>query len=263
MYHIPTQCASGSLFGLAFGDALGAETEFLSVAEILRRFPPYGPQEPQGNPARVTDDTQMALAVGEALLEVAQSGQSFTAATLEGPLRKAFIAWNNSPENTRAPGMTCIRACENLEAGMLWYEATVANSKGCGANMRVAPVGLLPLGKDTETRAAMAQFQAALTYGHPTALAAADLTTYAIAHLAHDGYPEGLPRRLREYAMTQRTVYHTDWLGCSGSVQVTIRRRNLSNAAGMNACRRWAASIRRWKSKIGATIPAWQRALVG
>ena len=32
--------ASGSLFGLALGDALGAETEFLSVAEIQGRFGP-------------------------------------------------------------------------------------------------------------------------------------------------------------------------------------------------------------------------------
>ncbi len=78
MYTVPTQCASGSLFGMAFGDALGADTEFLSVEQILRRFAPYGPQEPQGNPARVTDDTQMALAVGEALLEVAQFGLKAT-----------------------------------------------------------------------------------------------------------------------------------------------------------------------------------------
>ena len=58
--------AAGCLFGLAFGDALGAPTEFLPVAEILRRWPPAGPA---GEPARVTDDTQMALAVGEALAE--------------------------------------------------------------------------------------------------------------------------------------------------------------------------------------------------
>src|SRR6266567_4733931 len=134
-----TRRASGSLFGLAFGDALGADTEFLSVEQILRRFPPHGPLEPTGHPARVTDDTQMTLAVGEALLEAAQP---YTATTLEGPLRRAFVAWSNSPENNRAPGMTCMRACAGLERGLPWYEATVSRSKGCGANMRVAPVGL-------------------------------------------------------------------------------------------------------------------------
>jgi ADP-ribosylglycohydrolase len=63
------------------------------------------------------------------------------------------------------------------------------------------------------TRAAVAQFQAALTHGHPTALAAADLTAMAVFSLA-SGLPSGeLPSRLRAYAESQRRVYHTDWLG--------------------------------------------------
>jgi ADP-ribosylglycohydrolase len=205
--------ASATLFGLALGDALGARTEFMNVAEILRTFPPHGPQEPKGNPILVTDDTQMALAVGEALLK---AERPYTVSTLEGPLRRAFIDWSNSPDNNRAPGITCMRACANLERGMPWYEATVATSKGCGANMRVAPVGLLPLGKDgvtDTTRAAIAQFQAALTHGHPTGLAAADLTAATIADLASGSDVAGLPGRLRAYAQSQRTVYHVDWLG--------------------------------------------------
>lgn len=205
--------ASGCLFGLALGDALGATTEFLRLNEILDRFPPHGPQEPSGNPARVTDDTQMALAVGEALL---QAARPYSANTLEEPLRQAFIAWNESQDNNRAPGFTCVRACDRLAKGLPWYEATVLDSKGCGANMRVAPVGLLSLEKDgvTETtRAAIAQFQAALTHGHPTGLAAADITATAITDLAESGDPAGLPQRLRAYAVAQRTHYHADWLG--------------------------------------------------
>ena len=53
--------ASGALFGLALGDALGAKTEFMNVAEILHRFPPRGPLEPAGNPALVTDDGTISL----------------------------------------------------------------------------------------------------------------------------------------------------------------------------------------------------------
>ena len=205
----PTACASGSLFGLALGDALGAETEFLSVREIHRQFGSEGPTAPPGDPALVTDDTQMALAVGEALLE---ASRPYAAATLEGPLRRAFVAWNISPDNTRAPGMTCMTACDRLKMGMPWTQATVADSKGCGANMRVAPAGLVP-GLTGETRAALAQFQAALTHGHPTALAASDLTAWTVTDLAAGGDPSGLPRRAREYARSQRTVYHADWLG--------------------------------------------------
>jgi ADP-ribosylglycohydrolase len=136
----------------------------------------------------------------------------FTSAGAEGPLRKAFVAWNDSPENNRAPGMTCLTACGRLKQGLLWTKATVSNSKGCGANMRVAPVGLL-LRVPAETRAALAQFQAALTHGHPTGLAASDLTAWTVSDLASGGDPRTLPQRLRGYAGSQREVYHGDWLG--------------------------------------------------
>jgi ADP-ribosylglycohydrolase len=206
---------AGCLFGLAFGDALGAPTEFLPVAEIVRRWPPAGPLEPAGEPARVTDDTQMALAVGEALAE-ALVRRDVSPASVEALVRAAFVGWLNSPDNNRAPGMTCLRACEALEAGGHWLGATVRGSKGCGANMRVAAVGLL----DTEAhgvseawRAAVAQFQAALTHGHPTALAASDLTAFAIARLAAGVGPRSLVEVLRDYALSQRSVYHADWLG--------------------------------------------------
>ena len=201
--------ASGCLFGMAFGDALGFKTEFLSVAEIAVQFPPHGPQEIAGNPALVTDDTQMALAVGEALL---QAPKPFAPETLEGPLREAFVEWAGSTDNNRAPGMTCLTACGRLHLGMPWIEATVQNSKGCGANMRVQAVGLLP-DVSPETRAAIAQFQAALTHGHPTALAASDLTAAAVALLVGGTTPHDLPKTLREYALSQRDVYHGDWLG--------------------------------------------------
>jgi ADP-ribosylglycohydrolase len=205
--------ASGCLFGLAFGDALAAPYEFLSVDEILARFPPTGPEQPEGDPARVTDDTQMALAVGEALM---QTPVPYTPEQLERRLRQTFVAWLRDPENNRAPGNTCLEACHRLERGLPWQQATVISSKGCGANMRVAPVGLLHGGRRgiaDDTRAAIAQFQAALTHGHATALAASDLTARAIAELVAGCAPLDLPARLRSYALEQRSVYHADWLG--------------------------------------------------
>jgi ADP-ribosylglycohydrolase len=151
----------------------------------------------------------MALAVGEALIA---APTPYTVSTLEPPLREAFIAWMVSPESTRAPGMTCMSACRRLLQGIPWVQATVLNSKGCGANMRVAPVGLLAE-TDAPSRAGIAQFQAALTHGHPTALAASDLTAFAVTDLLHAGGLAELPRRLRGYAESQRMIYHYDWLG--------------------------------------------------
>lgn len=200
--------ASGCLFGAAFGDALGAPTEFLGVPEILARWPPHGPDAPAGHPALVTDDTQMMLAVGEALVAVAGP---LTARAVEAPLRAAFVAWLDSPDNDRAPGRTCLQACAALKEGLPFHEATVAGSKGCGANMRVQPIGLLDV--DDETRAGLAQLQAALTHGHPTALAASDLTAAAVALLAGGEEPARLPARLRDYARAQRVIYREAWLG--------------------------------------------------
>jgi ADP-ribosylglycohydrolase len=231
----PTHRASGTLFGMAFGDALGAQTEFLSVERILQQFPPAGPLAPEGSPALVTDDTQMALAVAEALVE---APRPLTAAYLEPALRRRFVEWYISPDNTRAPGNTCLAACALLERGAPWLQATVTTSKGCGANMRVAPVGLVPaneLGMNNTTRGALAQFQAALTHGHPTALAAADLTAMTISYLA-SGYPiSDLPRWLHRYGESQRDIYHEDWLGPLWERPAARQRRSTSRVAGMSA----------------------------
>lgn len=200
--------AAGSLFGLAYGDALGAPTEFLTVADIQARYGGDGPRDLEGDPARVTDDTQMALAVGWALHEA----DGPTPELLEPLLRKRFIDWSLSPENNRAPGHTCLRACAGLAAGLRWSEATVVESKGCGANMRVTPIGLAP-GFDLDTLAGTAQLQAALTHGHPTALAASELTACAVWLLRHGETLVDLPRLLRERCHAERISYREEWLG--------------------------------------------------
>ncbi|MFA1539026.1 ADP-ribosylglycohydrolase family protein [Actinomadura monticuli] len=203
--------ASGAMFGLAYGDSLGAPTEFLTMKQIHRRFGDRGPARLDGDPALVTDDTQMAIAVGLALLD-ALDNPPFTPDLITPMWRRRFVDWLNSPDNNRAPGNTCLRACRGLAAGKPWVDATVAGSKGCGANMRVAPVGLAP-GLTDDTRAGAAQLQAALTHGHPTGLAASELTAFAVRWLADGMDPADLPGALRARCHEQRTVYHGRWLG--------------------------------------------------
>ncbi|MDN3022029.1 ADP-ribosylglycohydrolase family protein [Streptomyces sp. S.PB5] len=204
------RAATGALVGLALGDALGFPTEFNDVPSILAKC---GPWREMGlpRPAIVTDDTQMTLAVGRALRTATDRGVLSPQELVE-PLREEFIAWNRSPENNRAPGNTCLRACELLERTTLWQDASQIHSKGCGANMRVAPVGLVP-GLSDEQRAGAAQLQSALTHGHPTALAASDLTAHAVRLLAQGAEPTGLVGQLRSYAVENRTRYHERWLG--------------------------------------------------
>ncbi|HEY3868234.1 MAG TPA: ADP-ribosylglycohydrolase family protein [Actinocrinis sp.] len=202
---------SGAMFGLAFGDALGAPTEFMSYDAIMASYGPDGPRDLAGDPARVTDDTQMTLSVAAALATALEQ-PPLTAGRLEAPLRAEYLAWAASPENNRAPGMTCLRAIGRLSDGGPWVRASEHGSKGCGANMRVAPVGLVP-GLSEAQRAGAAQFQAALTHGHPTALAASELTMLCVFWLRDGLAPADLPAALRERCHAQRDVYRGDWLG--------------------------------------------------
>ncbi|MFE6335407.1 ADP-ribosylglycohydrolase family protein [Streptomyces sp. NPDC057798] len=205
------RAATGSLLGLALGDALGFPTEFNDVPSILAKCGPWREMELPER-AFVSDDTQMTLALGRGLRAAMERGV-LAPKRLERPVREEFVDWYQSPENNRAPGRTCLVACDLLKTeGRLWQEASQIQSKGCGANMRVAPIGLAP-GLSDEQRAGAAQLQSALTHGHPTALAASDLTAHAVRLLAQGAEPTGLVGLLRSYACENRSRYHHTWLG--------------------------------------------------
>lgn len=204
------RAATGSLIGLALGDALGFPTEFNDVPSILAKCGPWREME-LPRPAIVTDDTQMTLALGRGLRTAMDRGP-LGPKRMERPVREEFVQWYQSPENNRAPGNTCLKACYLLKTGKAWEEASQTHSKGCGANMRVAPIGLAP-GLSDEQRAGAAQLQSGLTHGHPTALAASDLTAHAVRLLAQGAEPTGLVGLLRSYAYENRETYHGRWLG--------------------------------------------------
>ncbi|MFF5520259.1 ADP-ribosylglycohydrolase family protein [Streptomyces coeruleorubidus] len=205
------QAATGALTGLALGDALGYPTEFSDVPSIVAK---HGPWRELALPKRalVSDDTQMTLALGRAVRTAMDRGL-LTPLRLARPLREEFVDWYQSPENNRAPGRTCLKACSLLkDESRPWQDASQIHSKGCGANMRVAPLGLVP-GLSDEQRAGAAQLQSALTHGHPTALAASDLTAHAVRLLAQGAEPAVLVGLLRSYALENRSHYHERWLG--------------------------------------------------
>ncbi|MEU8675959.1 ADP-ribosylglycohydrolase family protein [Streptomyces sp. NPDC048560] len=204
------QAATGALTGLALGDALGFPTEFNDVPSILAKCGPWR-QMDLATPAFVSDDTQMTLALGRGIRTAMDSGL-LTPPRLAGPVREEFVSWYHDPDNNRAPGNTCLQACRLLDSDRPWQEASQTRSKGCGANMRVAPIGLVP-GLSEEQRAGAAQLQAALTHGHPTALAASDLMARAVFLLAQGAEPLGLVGQLRSYAYESGGRYLTRWLG--------------------------------------------------
>jgi DNA ligase (NAD+) len=181
----------GSIVGLAVGDALGHPTEFVSsVAAIHARWggPVVDFQRAGSHPAGTfTDDTQMTIAVARGLI---RSGHADLDAMMK-TLGEEFVAWARSPENNRAPGGTCLRGCSALKNGVAWRLAGVADSKGCGAAMRAAPVGLY-FADDIDMMIRVAAAQSALTHRHPTGIASGVAAAAAVAHVLRTGSLEGI-----------------------------------------------------------------------
>jgi ADP-ribosylglycohydrolase len=186
---------TGSVLASAIGDALGYPHEFRSVRQVQREIGPAGItdfialQDPRFTrpfivgtahpPGTFTDDTQMSIAVGEALVEVGAPYTKDRHDALMKAMAREFVAWFFGDENDRSPGETTGIACTALRDGVPWHAAGVAHSKGCGANMRVGPIGLFY--DDTDIVAAVAADCARITHAHPTALVASEATALCTA----------------------------------------------------------------------------------
>ena len=164
-----TDSIRGCLMAGAAGDALGYEVEFMSRRSILSRFGENGITKfalDRNGKALISDDTQMTLFTANGMLMGLTRGYMRGIGgrpekyvdiayldwyyTQTGKKREMLIGdWHPTwlrdlPEmaHLRAPGNTCLSACESLFRG----EKTQNNSKGCGGIMRVAPMALLDAG---------------------------------------------------------------------------------------------------------------------
>ena len=173
--------AKGIIFGLAIGDALGFPTEFMSLSRIKIEYGPSGIQDLPKTPALFSDDTQMSIAIAEALIIVGDRDIE----TIMAAVKDEFIKWYHSPENNRAPGRTCLIGVENMERGQHWSTSGVARSKGCGSAMRAAPIGYL-YQHNPEKLKEVAHASGICTHGHPTGDAACIGAAYLVK-LALDG----------------------------------------------------------------------------
>jgi ADP-ribosylglycohydrolase len=171
----------GSLKGLATGDAVGKQTETLSQERVLRWYPqglrgfegPVGTVIPRyvGNPRRewlvgeTTDDTEGTIAVARAILR-------------DGDVRHESV------------GRELLTCTKSVHPGVqsLWEfhqagdAARVAERHdGCGAAIRVAPVGMLYNSRRLDDIVVGAREAAISTHGGPLALAAAAATAASVS----------------------------------------------------------------------------------
>lgn len=178
----PLHAWASTLRGIAYGDAWGYPTEFASYQALVDVHGPHGPDAPDD--LVVSDDTQMVLALAQALFTGTDLSDR---AQIRARIVEEYLAWLTDPDNDRAPGNTCLHSLTWIKhhpepvtalAQAGWADT---NSKGCGANMRVAPAAFLP----DHLWEPVAGYQAAVTHGHPTAVTAAILTARTIRKAAH------------------------------------------------------------------------------
>ena len=181
----------GTVFGLAIGDALGYPVEFLSRDSIKSQYGEEGIINYPFNSNNVkvglySDDTQMTLAVANSLLE----SKTDHAEEIMDNMTKNFIKWKNSPENNRAPGLTCMGGVKNLERGIHWTQSGL-DSYGCGSAMRAAPIGIV-YNKKFDKLKEVAKNSSIITHNHPVAVASAIANAYLVAKSINGEDPRDL-----------------------------------------------------------------------
>ena len=188
-----------SLLGGAIGDSLGAEIEFLSLAEIRRRHPSGITDLPphMGLRGAITDDTQMTLFTAEGIVRALIRGTLKGICHPPSVIHHALLRWYKTQGGKpkaqtddvgliedqrlwvcRAPGNTCL---SSLGESAHFGDTARNNSKGCGTIMRVAPIALM-FPRDQVCR--MAIETSALTHGHVTGQLAAAAWAEMLADVA-------------------------------------------------------------------------------
>jgi ADP-ribosyl-[dinitrogen reductase] hydrolase len=177
--------AQGAYLGLAVGDALGATVEFMTPREIRAQYGEHRHMVGGGwlrlPKGRVTDDTEMSLALGEAIL--ARGGRVEPTA-----VAAAFDAWMRGKPvdigNTVRRGIVHYRRTGQPQVPEHDYDA------GNGACMRTLPAALVTLGVGEGEIAAASRAQAHVTHHNVLSDAACE-AVIRMLHAALQGRGRG------------------------------------------------------------------------
>jgi ADP-ribosylglycohydrolase len=201
----------GCLKGIATGDAVGKQTETLSCEDVLQWYP-HGIRGFEGPPGSViprylgsakhewrigetTDDTERTIAVAHAV-----------------------ITDRNVSHVGIGREMLRCRKCVHPGIKSLWEFHRAAdptriakNHDGCGAAIRVAPVGIVHTSHRLDELLTGAREAAISTHGGSPAIAAAAATAAAVAA----AIDEASPRQVLEVAVHAAAESERRWPGPS------------------------------------------------
>ena len=192
--------ALGAFLGLAVGDALGATVEFMTAREIAAQYKVHKEIIGGGwlhlKPGRVTDDTEMSLALGSAL--IASGGWNSRA------IADAFVKWMRG--NPVDIGNACRRGISRYIADGSLSAPFAEENGGNGAAMRNLPAVFASL-ESEEILIRRSIEQAHLTHHHPQS----DAATAALARMTRRLLLEGVHAPCDQIVgdlITQHPAFH-------------------------------------------------------
>lgn len=167
--------AMAAYLGLAIGDALGATVEFLLPKEIFHQYGIHrdicGGGWLKLKSGQVTDDTTMALALGESIISNGGEVDALAAA-------QAFDAWMRKKPvdigNTVRRNLIAFRRSGDPSAPPSEHDA------GNGAAMRTLPVALACYGHSEAATAAAVRAQAHVTHHNELSDAACETLVFMV-----------------------------------------------------------------------------------
>jgi len=183
--------AMGAYLGLAVGDALGATVEFMTKSEIAYQYGVHDRIIGGGwlrlKPGQVTDDTEMSLALGRALL--------LAGGFRGGTVADAFAAWlRGGPVDV---GNTVRRGIRRYIAKGTTEAPVNPGDGGNGAAMRLVPLAIATLGSPDERIESWTLQQARITHNMDRSDAAC-VALVRMVHAALRGEGQGSVRREAE-----------------------------------------------------------------
>lgn len=189
--------AQAAYLGLAIGDALGGTVEFMIPREILEIHGEHRDIKGGGwlhlRKGQVTDDTEMSLALGQAILAAGRvDGESIAA---------SFSAWMRTKPvdigNTVRRGIVHYRRTCETRVQENDYDA------GNGACMRCLPIAFFTLGADAQAVAKACEIQSHVTHNN----ARSDAGVLTVVRMVQTALLGGTKAHLKELA---DTLVHAD-----------------------------------------------------